>query len=343
MKVTDFGTTPYGDKASLYTVSDGKFSFSVSDYGATLVNLFVPDKNGKPVDVILGYKSAKQTNMIPRFCGATVGRFANRIENARYSANGREYLLEANDGTSTLHGGKRGFSSRMFSAKEIKNGIKLSRRSPDGEDGFGGNLDISVSFTLKDGALHIRYEAVCDKDTPLNLTNHAYFNLYGCDSERLIDDLTVSINAECYCGSSGTPLPDGSIKPVRGTPMDLRKPVRIGDGIHSDFRDIRKFGGYDHAYIITKKTDGIEHAADVYCAENGIYMECLTDMPAVQLYTRKPTKNAYMKYAPKKFYSALCLETEYCPNCLNYGYYPGDLQKAGEVFKSETIYIFTVK
>lgn len=339
-----WGKTPYDEDATLYTLDGGKYKFTVSDFGATLNELFVPDKSGRCVDVILGYRAAKQTNMIPRNLGVTVGRVANRIEKGRFTAGGKTFQLVQNDYESCLHGGIRGFSRRMFTADPHpeQGEIRLSYHSPDGEEGFPGNFDLTVIFKMDEpGVLSIRYDAVCDHETPINLTNHAFFNLFGADSGKSTDDLMISIDAECYAGSGKDRLPNGTLCPVRGTPMDLRSARRLGDVVHSDFPAIRRFGGVDHAFILTPR-EGSRTAATLYCPENGIHMECRTDLPAMQLYTRSPVKNRFLKYGDIP-YAGLCFETEYCPNYLNYGYYPGDLFPAGKHFISETDYIFSVK
>lgn len=339
-----WGKTPYGEEATLYSVTNGKYSFTVSDYGAALVELFVPDRDGKPVDVVLGYQSAHQTNMRPSYLGVTVGRFANRIEKGRFTAGGKEYQLLINDRGNALHGGARGFSRRMFAAepRPEEAAVVFTLHSPDGEDGYPGNLDLTVRYAMSDkGELSIRYEAVADRETPVNLTNHSYFNLYGAGSGKMTDGLMLSVDADSYAGAGADRLPDGRICPVRGTPMDLREPAALGDRVHSDFPAIRHYGGFDHAFLLIPR-EGLREAATLYCPENGIYMRCLTDLPVIQIFTRKPFKNRFLKYGAP-LYAAVCLETEYCPNCLNYRYYPGDLLPAGVPLVTETRYAFSIR
>ena len=248
--ICSFGKTPTGEPVSTITLDNGSICCKVLTYGATLHSLFVPDRNGNPVDVVLGYDSLREYVENDGYLGATVGRFANRIAKARFSLNGNEYPLAANNGPNHLHGGLTGFSHRVWAIDSCSpDTLTLSLLSKDGEEGYPGNLLVKVTYTLCDNTLTIRYHAVSDADTPCNLTNHSYFNLSGHDSGSVLDQ-TIQIFAQCYTPTDQESIPLGAVTPVANTPMDLRKPVRIGEHIDDDFSQLVQGHGYDHNYVV---------------------------------------------------------------------------------------------
>lgn len=294
---------------------------SLCDLGAAVQSLIVPDRNGRFCDVVLGYDTAEEYLENGDYLGAFVGRYANRIAGAKFTLNGKEYHLTANEGKNTLHGGK-GLSKRHFEAHCGDNSVRFEILSPDGEDGFPGNVSISVTYTLTDdNALCIDYEAVSDADTVINFTNHSYFNLKGGGT---VLSHELMINAEHYLPVDHELIPTGEKRPVSGTEFDFRtlRPV--------------KYGYYDHCFCL----DG-EPGAVLYEPESGRRMTVTTDMPGVQLYCAGGLGNRSGKGGARYGEnSALCLETQFYPDSPNRPDFPSCLFKKGETFKSKTTYKF---
>ncbi len=337
VSVSTFGFTGAGETVSAYTVSgDGGASVVLLDFGATVQSLLVPNRNGGLTDVVLGYDSVAEYENGTVFLGATIGRFANRIGGARFSLGGKEYLLADNDGGNCLHGGSRGFDKRLWQA-EIPDdrSVRFFRRSADGEENFPGNLDVSVTFRLTGpaAALHIEYDASTDADTPVNLTNHSYFDLSGCG--RAMEQL-LRINAEsCLSLGRGT-LPDGSMFPVHGTPFDFTSPKPVGRDIGQDSEQLQLGCGYDHNFCLASS-----HAATLESDVSGVRMDVHTDLPGVQLYSGnfldgQPGKGG----RPMAWRGAVCLETQLWPDAMNHWRFPSPILHAGEKLHSETIYQF---
>ena len=243
-----FGKTSAGWETTLYTLDNKNgMQIAVSDYGATLVKVLVPDREGKLVDVVLGYDDAAGYEVGDKFFGAIVGRVANRIGGASFELNGRTYQLDKNDNGNNLHSGMDFYSKRMWRVEEYgKNHIVLSLHSPDGDQGYPGEVDITVTYTLTgDNEVKIHYHAVPKADTLLNMTNHSYFNLAGQSSGTILDQ-EVWIDADAYTEADAQSIPTGEITPVEGTPMDFRKEKPIGRDIEEDYQALRFGGGYDH-------------------------------------------------------------------------------------------------
>ena len=343
--VSDYGIGYGGVTSKLYTVVVGKYSFSVTDYGAALVSLTVPDRNGKPTDVILGTKSADtRVGQAVRFFGVTVGRVANRIKGGKFTLGGKEYTLFKNENGNTLHGGKVGFDRRIFSVTEqTEDSITFFYNSPDGDDGFPGNLGISVQYRITEGGeLSITYNAVSDKDTPFNPTNHTFFNLAGCDSGMSVAGHMISIDADRMLKADKALSPTGEILNVSGTPSDLRKPTRIADRISAKCVEMCRAKGFDHCYILNDRKDG-SPAATAYSPLTGIKMICTTDRPAIQFYVLKCATIPNHKGEVKRNYSAFCLETQGYNDAVNNQSFPSVILKKGENFVSKTTYRFTVE
>lgn len=335
---TTFGYTADSQAVSEWTITNVCGSEArILDYGATLRTLSVPNAHGSFTDVVLGYDSVTSYETFAKYLGATVGRVGNRIGGARFSLNGTEYTLVKNNGENNLHGGIKGFSFFVWNAEQVsENAVRFSRLSPDGEEGFPGNLNVSVTYTLtNDNALKISYEAVSDADTLVNLTNHSYFDLSGCGKAM---EQIVTINAEYILENDNATLPTGKKLPVAGTAFDFRQPKPVGRDIDNDEAQLRFCAGYDHNYCLCSS-----HGASVVSKESGIKMDMYTDLPGVQFYSANwlentPGKNGTTHHRR----GAVCLETQLYPNAMNCWSFPSPVLRAGVKMKTETVYAFSL-
>jgi len=340
--IKSFGVTPTGEPVDLITISGGQITCEIITFGATVRSLIVPDRNGNPVDVVLGYDDPAQYWTKGGYLGATVGRCANRIAGAQFTLNNKTYVLAANDGRNHLHGGLVGFSHRVWEIDAVeKNSVTLSLNSPDGEEGYPGNLQVRVTFTIKDNALTIDYLAVSDQDTVCNLTNHSYFNLAGHDS-GVVNDQILKMYADTYTPSNAENIPYGTIETVIGTPMDFTNETAIGSRIDEPFHQLLQARGYDHNYVINDETNTLRPAAYAYSEETGITMLTETTMPGVHLYTANFVEEGVKgkngaHYGPRH---AFCLETQYFPNAVNEASFSGSILTRGEAFCHKTMFIF---
>ncbi|CEK14227.1 aldose epimerase family protein [Chthonomonas calidirosea] len=338
-----FGKLPNEEPVSIFTLTNSHGSTArVTNYGAILTSLAVPDRNGNIGEVTLGFDRLEDyLNPHPHF-GATIGRVANRIANAEFTLHGKQYVLAANHGTHTLHGGKMGFDKQLWQAtpQSENNAVTFSRLSPDGEEGFPGNLRVEVTFTLtEDNALRLDYLATTDMDTPINLTNHAYFNLSG---EGDILDHELTLNAYLYTPTDDELIPTGEIWSVKNTPLDFTQPTRIGAHLHELPAVI---GGYDHNFVFHKSNEAavaLTFAARVYAPKTGRIMEVYTTEPGIQLYTmNRIPDNLYSRdgkpYSP---HAALCLEAQHFPDSLHQAHFPSILLTPNSVYRQTTIYQF---
>jgi aldose 1-epimerase len=341
------GKTMYGmigaDSVFQYTLTNKSgMVVKILNYGGTVTDIITPDKNGKMGDVILGYESLDgylQTGN-PYF-GCLVGRYGNRIANAKFTLDGKEYTLAVNNGPNTLHGGLKGFDKVIWNVKlYTDSSVLLSYLSKDGEEGYPGNLSVDVMYSLgSDNALKIDYAAVTDKATPLNLTNHCYFNLSaGTDSTIL--DHELMLKADKYTPVNETLIPTGKIDDVKGTPMDFTTAKKIGE----DLANVK--GGYDHNWVLSRSGNDLELIGSVYHAGSGRYMEVYTTQPGIQFYTGnflngtlKNTRGG-AKYVQ---HAALCLETQHFPDSPNQSNFPNTILKPGETYHQTTVYKFSVR
>jgi aldose 1-epimerase len=337
-----------GKQTGLYTLTNPSGSeVTVTNYGAKIVSMQVPDKNGKMTDVVLGHPTIEEylASEEPYF-GAVCGRTGNRIANGRFTLDGKEYQLAVNNGPNSLHGGIKGFNAVVWDVKKAtENSIELFYLSPDGEEGYPGNLSVTITYTLTDdNALDIAYRATTDKTTILNLTNHSYFNLSG-EGDPSIGDHLLMLNADTYLPTDETAIPYGPAENVKGTPMDFTQPLAIGSRINDDFQQLHFGKGYDHTYVLNKNSDD-EYGFAGYCIspKTGIKMEMHTTEPGVQLYTGNwMTGNFEAKNGnryPER--SAVCFETQHFPDSINKPDYPSVVLKPDEVFNSRTTYRFSV-
>ncbi|WP_298651095.1 aldose epimerase family protein [uncultured Proteiniphilum sp.] len=344
--VDAFKKTVDGRQTGLYTLTNRKGSeLTVTNYGAKIVSLMVPDKNGTMVDVVLGHNTIDEylTSEEPYF-GAICGRTANRIANGHFTLEGKEYQLAVNNGPNSLHGGIKGFNAVVWEVKNLTGqSIELFYLSADGEEGFPGNLSVTVTYILTDDdALDIRYKAITDKTTILNLTNHSYFNLSG-QGDPSVGDHLLMLNADNYLPTDNTAIPYGDAELVKGTPFDFTDPHTIGERIGNDFQQLHFGKGYDHTYLLNKSTtDEYTYAGYCLSPKTGIKMEMYTNEPGIQLYTGNwmtgnfPGKKG--KHYPAR--SAVCFETQHYPDSVNRPEYPSVVLKPGETFESRTTYRF---
>jgi len=346
-----FGKTPDGQPLDLYVLTaKGGAEASITNYGGAVVSLKVPDRNGKLADVVLGYDNADGYVNDKSFFGALVGRYGNRIGHAQFALDGKTYTLAKNNGENSLHGGIKGFNKAVWTAKIIpaKDGqsLELSYLSKDGEEGFPGNLKVSVIYTLTDSnALRITYSATSDKKTVVNLTNHSYFNLAGQGSGDILGHLLI-IQADKFTPVDAGLIPTGEFRDVAGTPFDFRKELAIGARIDQDEEQLKLGGGYDHNFVLQRSNDPEESlAARVLEPVSGRILEVWTTEPGVQFYTGnfldgKTIGKGGVTY-PRR--SAFCLETQHFPDSPNQPKFPSAVLNAGERYHTITTYKFSVK
>ena len=353
-----WGILKSGETANLYIlVNDHGMTVEITDFGGTIVSIKTPDRNGKMTDICLGYDSLSDYENADGYLGALVGRVANRIAGASFELDGETYTLYANDGGNCLHGGKKSMSYVVWDAEcaadAEKATLTLTYFSPDGEEGFPGNLTTKVTYTLdNENALSVRYEAVTDKACPLNLTNHAYFNLAGCASGTVFGQ-ELWLDAESYLAGDKELIPV-AVKPVDGTPFDFRTSKPIGRDFFEDCADLRIAGGYDHCFNFTGwkncASGGEILLRGIACDPvSGRKMEMYTNQPCVQLYSANFLKNPCFPlrggYA-QKTQTAFCLETQVMPDSIHHG---GDADftdcvlRPGEVYDYTTVYKFSAE
>jgi aldose 1-epimerase len=344
----DFHKTIDGKTVDLFLLNNKNgMEVSIINYGAKIVSVLVPDKNGKTIDVVLGKSNIDDyLNDQEPYFGAICGRTANRIANGHFLLDGEEYRLAVNNGPNSLHGGIKGFNAVVWDANLLDDQtLELSYLAKDGEEGFPGNLKVTVVYKLTDNnSLEINYQATTDKTTILNLTNHSYFNLSG-EGDPYIGDHDLQINAEYYLPTSDVAIPLGKPENVEETPFDFRALHSIGKRIEEEFTQLIFGNGYDHNFIIDRSGEGLVFCAKAISPKTGIVMEVFTTEPGVQLYTGNyldgsfPGKNGH--FYPKR--SAFCLETQHYPDSIHYPEYPSTVLKPGEVFESKTIFKFDVQ
>lgn len=348
---TPFGETQNGIKTTLYTLTNKTGAkVSITNYGATIVSIRVPDKSGNFDDVILGYDNVESYTHKVSYFGATIGRCCNRIGKAKFTLNGKVYNVAKNDGNNHLHGGNVGFNDVVWDAKIRKNDngeyLTFHHLSPDGDENYPGNLDVNVSFTFDDNnSLEIHYYAICDQDTICNMTNHTYFNLSGHNSGDILNQ-EAKIYADYFTPSDKESIPTGEIKSVDGTPMDFREFHLVGERIDSDYDQLVNGHGYDHNYIINKTDKKLSPCGEFHDGKSGRLLTCLTTCPCVQFYTGNFINPADLNGKGDSSYcrrAGMCLETQYAPDAINKSNFKSTLLKAGEPFDEITVYKFSIK
>lgn len=338
-----FGKTQEGVEVYLFTIENSNgMKAEIINYGGIIVSLLVPDKDGKLTDVVLGCDNLEDYYNCP-FFGAIVGRHANRIENAVFELNGREYRLAKNDGNNHLHGGIKGFDKVVWDVVEHSNSsLKLHYLSADGEEGYPGNLNVTVTYTITDdNGILIDYNATTDIDTVVNLTNHSYFNLSGHDSGNILKH-ELKINADKFTVNNAECIPTGEIISVEGTPMDLRDFRPIEPGLKSDNIHIQCGDGYDHNFVLNVSGKEPEFAAELYDPLSGRKMKVYTTKPGVQLYTGNKLSDQIIGKGGIRYskWGGLCLETQFFPNAMRHKHFPSPVLKAGDTYHHITIYKF---
>ena len=323
-----------------FILDNGVIEAHILNYGCIIQSLFVADKDGVKRDVVLGYDKAIGYEINGGYLGAFIGRVANRTKDSKFSLNGKNYKLFANDGKNSLHGGENGFDRKIYNAEIVGESLVLTAVSKDGEEGYPGNLNVKVTYSLKGGAITMEYECTCDKDTPISLTNHSYFNL---SLEDTILNHNLTINSDYITPIDKNLIPTGEQMFVEDTPFDFRKGERVGEYIDLPHKQIKFGGGYDHNYVL--KNYGIyEKVASLYAPDTAIKMDVLTDNLGMQFYSGNFLNNEMGK-GDRIHYkrAALCLETQSFPNAINEPSFPTSILRVGEVFKKKTTYSFSIQ
>ncbi len=349
VKSEPFGKTTDASAVEVYTLTNQNgVEARIMTYGATVVSIRTPDRDGTMADVTLGFDSLEGYIGGPEpYFGTVVGRYGNRIAKGKFSLDGVEYKLAVNDGENSLHGGLKGFDKKVWKAREVRsNGpaVEFSYLSKDGEEGYPGNLTVSVTYTLTAGnELRMDYQASTDKDTVLNVTNHSYFNLNG-DGEGTILDHELSINADRFTPVDKGLIPTGELRSVRGTPFDFTQSTAIGLRIDSGDEQMRFGGGYDHNFVLSGQRESLRNCARAYSARSGRTLEVSTTEPGVQFYTGNfldgKLKGKSGRAYPKR--SGFCLETQHYPDSPNQPDFPSAVVKAGTNRHSTTVFKFGV-
>lgn len=350
IKVEEHGITDSGETIDLYTLENQNgMKMKVSTYGGIVTQLYVPNKDGNLEDIVLGFDSLSSYEEKHPYFGAIVGRYGNRIAKGEFSIDGNPYTLATNNGENSLHGGTVGFDKKIWKAKTIeeteKVGIELSYESPDMEEGFPGNLNVIIRYFLNnDNAWTIEYKATTDKKTPVNLTQHTYFNLNGASSGKILGHEVV-INADRYTPVDEILIPTGELASIENTPFDFRKPMKVGKRINEDHPQLQYGNGYDHNWVINENEGNLKLAASVYAPESGRFMEVLTTEPGVQFYTGNflNGENIGKGNQPYQKRSGLCLETQHFPNSPNIEHFPNTILSPEAKYESKTVYQFSVK
>jgi aldose 1-epimerase len=336
-----FGKTKDGKEAVLFMLVNGAGStVKITNYGGIVTSLLVPDSSGKMEDVVLGFDSLDRYLSTHPYFGALIGRYGNRIAGARFQLNGKEFVLAANDGRNHLHGGNVGFDKVLWNASEKRTadgeGVQLTYRSKDGEEGYPGNLDCTVTYTFNDrNELAIDYSATTDRPTILNLTHHSYFNLNGAGNGDILDH-EIMIRAEKFTPSDSELIPTGEVKTVAGSAMDFTRPRKIGSRIQE------VAGGYDHNFVLAGKSREASLAAAVSAPENGRKMEVLTTEPGIQFYSGNFLDGTIQGKGGRLYpkHGGFCLEAQHYPDSPHQPAFPSTILTPGETYRQQTIYRF---
>ncbi len=346
-----FGKLADGREVYEYTLSNTNgVKAKIINYGATVVSLEVPDRNGKFSDVVLGYDNIEGYVADKSYFGAIIGRYGNRIGKGKFKLDGKEYQLSINNGENQLHGGTEGFNKKLWTVdatdeSNLGPSITLSYVSKDGEEGYPGTVKLTVNYQLTNlNELKINYTGTTDKTTILNPTHHSYFNLTGDPNKTILDE-ELWIDADKFTPVDKGLITTGELADVKGTPMDFRKPIKVGARINDDYEQLKLGRGYDHNFVLNKHQELIPKVASVYDSSSGRFIEMWTDQPGVQFYTgnflngKVKGKNGIM-YQQR---TGLCLEAQHFPDSPNKPNFPSVVLKPGQVYRQSTIYKFSVK
>ena len=346
VKREPFGKMPDGKPVERFTLTNANgVELKAISYGGIITSLRVPDRTGKLGDIVLGFDTLDGYLKGHPFFGAIIGRYGNRIGKAQFSLDGKVYKLAANNGPNHLHGGTKGFDKVLWSVEPIgSNGLAFTRTSPDGEEGYPGNLRMRVTYTLSDkNELIVEYHATTDKATPVNLTQHSYFNLAGQSSGDILGH-ELMLNADRYTPVDDTLIPTGELAAVAGTPFDFRKPTAIGARINNDNPQLKVGKGYDHNWVLNRKGAGLELAARVHEPKTGRTLEITTTEPGIQFYAGNFLDGTLTGKggAVYKHRTGFCLETQHYPDSPNQPKFPTTTLKPGAEYRTRTVFTFGV-
>ncbi len=339
-----FGKTEDGTAVDLYTLKNEKIETSITTFGGRVVTLKVPDRAGKVADVVLGFDSLDGYLKTNPYFGAIVGRYANRIAHGTFMLDGKTYMVPKNDGDNALHGGLKAFDKRVWDGKIEGDSLVLHYLSKDGEEGFPGNLSVTVTYSLSGGDLKIDYAATTDKDTVLNLSNHSYFNLKG-QGEGTILDHELTMMADRFTPVNQALIPTGQLLKVEGTPMDFRTPHVIGARINENYEQLKFGRGYDHNWVLNSTGGSLNLAAKVHEPTTGRVLEVLTTQPGLQFYTGNFLDGTITGKGGKVYKQryAFCMETQHFPDSPNHPAFPTTELKPGQKFHNITVFRFSAQ
>jgi aldose 1-epimerase len=349
IKVRGFGSLPDGTAVERCILKNGSgMEAEFLTYGCRIARLCVPDRSGKAESVVLGHDTLAEYAAPGDVFGSLIGRYANRIGGATFTVGGKTYSLTRNEGNNSLHSAPGGYQNRVWRIKRSSHdddapSVTFAYRSPDGECGFPGNVDVEVTYTLStDNALILEYRAETDAETPFNVTNHSYFNLTGSAAKDVLSQ-ELQINADSITEIDDGLIPTGKFLPVAGTPFDFRRPKTVGQDIRAQEHTLKRFGGYDHNFVLNGSDGGVRKAAELYDAASGRRMLVFTDLPGVQVYTANSFGEGVKGNGgiPLKAHHAICMETQFFPDSVNRPEFPYENLKPGRPFRSTTIYKFT--
>lgn len=345
----DFQSTIDGKQTDLYILKNHHgMTAAITNYGGRLVSLLVSDKTGKMTDVVVGFSNVKEYEQSSEaYYSATIGRFGNRIAKGKFTLDGKQYTLFTNNGPNTLHGGKKGFQAVVWDARQVNDStLELTYLSKDMEEGFPGNLQVKVTYSLtSDNGFKCEYQATTDKKTVVNLTNHAFFNLNGEGSGSILNH-TLQVFADQYTPVDSTLIPTGKLEPVSGTPFDFTQPHTIGERINENNEQLKNGKGYDHNFVLNANGNGgMRHAVIAIGDQSGIVMDVYTQEPGVQLYSGNfmQSKNTFKSGAKDDQRTAFCLETQHFPDSPNQPSFPSTVLEPGNEYHTVTEYKFSVR
>jgi aldose 1-epimerase len=334
-----------GQAVELYTLSDREITVTITNYGAHVVSIQTPGRDGTRADVVLGFKDLGGYEADTKtYMGSIVGRYGNRLAKGKFVLDGKTFQVPPNNNGNALHGGPEGFDRKVWTGKTIPGGIELTLISPDGDMGFPGTLTVHVRYTLHANSLHIDYIATTDKDTVVNLTNHSYFNLAGESSGTILDQ-KLMLNADSFTPVDALLIPTGPLAPVAGTPFDFRKSTAIGERIHADNEQLKLAGGYDHNFVLKGSGPGLHLVAEAVDPVSGRTLTVETTEPGVQFYSGNFLDGTLTGIGGKPYsqHAGFCLETQHFPDSPNHPAYPSTELKPGQTLHSSTVFTFGVQ
>jgi aldose 1-epimerase len=350
MKKEAFGKTSDGTPVDIFTLSNKNgVEARITNYGGIVVSLKVPDRQGKLDDVVLGFETLDSYLKGHPFFGAIAGRYGNRIGKAKFTLDGKEYKLAANNGENSLHGGRVGFDKKVWTARDVSEKgvprLELKYTSPDGEEGYPGNLSVTIVYSLTDqNELKIDYDATTDKPTVVNLTNHSYFNLAGAGNGDILNH-EVMIDADRFTPVDQGMIPTGELRAVKGTPFDFTKPMKVGARVEQNEEQLNFGKGYDHNWVLNHPAGKLSLAVRVHEPTTGRVMEVLTTEPGVQFYIGNFLDGKLIGKGGKTYprRAGFCFETQHFPDSPNKPNFPTTTLRPGERYRTTTVYKFSVK